>query len=498
VSAPELLPEVFSVFLEQDAGCCPFQSSGDGRDRQYRRVVDQQMDVVGFPVDLDDSNVEGVGGVPDDEFRPVKDRPSEHSPPIFDNKYEVGGESEYGAGGGSDHACPECGGCRAQYFCEACCQSASAGDPEQSDVISRTMTLCNKAADLAATLGFQRNVKGKQSLQRLAYGEVKALGMSAQPALHAIRKAASAYATLAANGKAGNLGSKSGKRWGRAFGKPVSFRSDSAVSFDDRSLSWQVNAGTISIWTVEGRMQGVPFAGHPDHIADLVSYRKGETDLVSHQGGWYLVATLDLPEVPAAPVTDFIGVDMGIVVIAATSTGQSWAGDAITYRRLKNVELRAKLQKKGTKSAKRLLRKRAGKESRFVTDVNHVISKKIVTEAQRTGRGIAIEDLTGIRARARLRKPQRVALNSWAFAQLGSFITYKAEAARVDLEIIDPAYTSQECSECHYIDKKNRIDQATFVCRNCGVTLNADDNASKVIADRARKLRGAVNLPDAA
>jgi IS605 OrfB family transposase len=59
-----------------------------------------------------------------------------------------------------------------------------------------------------------------------------------------------------------------------------------------------------------------------------------------------------------------------------------------------------------------------------------VISKRIVAEAERTGCGIALEDLKGIRGRVRLRKPQRATLHSWAFRQLGSFIGYKARRAR--------------------------------------------------------------------
>jgi IS605 OrfB family transposase len=64
---------------------------------------------------------------------------------------------------------------------------------------------------------------------------------------------------------------------------------------------------------------------------------------------------------------------------------------------------------------------------RAATDVNHQTSKRIVAEAERTGCGIAVEELTGIRDRVRLRKPQRGALHSWAFAQLGSFLAYKAK-----------------------------------------------------------------------
>lgn len=79
-----------------------------------------------------------------------------------------------------------------------------------------------------------------------------------------------------------------------------------------------------------------------------------------------------------------------------------------------------------------------------------------VAEAQRTAQGIALEDLGGIRERARLRKPQRVTLHSWSFRQLGTFIAYKAQRAGVPLMHVDPAYTSQECSQCHHIDRRNR------------------------------------------
>ncbi|MFB0630875.1 zinc ribbon domain-containing protein [Streptomyces sp. AB3(2024)] len=50
------------------------------------------------------------------------------------------------------------------------------------------------------------------------------------------------------------------------------------------------------------------------------------------------------------------------------------------------------------------------------------------------------------------------------------------------LVYVDPAYTSQECSECGYTDRKNRVGQATFACRSCGALLHADDNASHNIA----------------
>ncbi|MFD5404047.1 RNA-guided endonuclease InsQ/TnpB family protein [Streptomyces griseorubiginosus] len=102
-----------------------------------------------------------------------------------------------------------------------------------------------------------------------------------------------------------------------------------------------------------------------------------------------------------------------------------------------------------------------------------------------TGRGIALEDLTGIRERVRLRKPQRATHSSWSFAQLGQFIAYKARRAGVPVVHVDPAYTTRTCAECGHIDKANRVSQAWFACRSCGFVDHADRNSSRNIRARA-------------
>jgi putative transposase len=158
---------------------------------------------------------------------------------------------------------------------------------------------------------------------------------------------------------------------------------------------------------------------------------------------------------------------MGIVNIATTSVGHRACGGRLNRYRRRQARLRQKLQAKKSRSARRLLRKRSRKEARFAADINHQISKRIVAEAERTGQGIAVERLTGIRERVRLRKPQRATLHSWAFAQLGSFLAYKARQAGVAFVEVDPAYTSQTCSACGWVDKRNRRSQAVFTCVRC-------------------------------
>jgi IS605 OrfB family transposase len=259
-------------------------------------------------------------------------------------------------------------------------------------------------------------------------------------------------------------------------------------------LSWQVGRRRISIWTTAGRLKDVVFTASPQQLATLALYRKGESDLLRRDGMWFLNATCEVPEAPqnTDPV-DFLGIDLGIVSIATTSDGEIMAGRELNRIRARERTLRTKLQKKNTPSARRRLKKRRRKEARRARDINHKIAKHVVAEAERTGRGIALEDLTGIRERVRLRKPQRPTHSSWSFAQLGSFIAYKARKAGVPVVHVDPAYTSRTCAECGHIDKANRVSQAWFACRNCGFVDHADRNGSRNIRARAWELwrRGA-------
>lgn len=366
----------------------------------------------------------------------------------------------------------------------------------QELALAETLRVCNAAATYVSQVAFGgRDSQGRTGtkfiLQDVLYQDVKArFGLGAQPAIRVIGKTVDAYTTLRANLLEGNLGLPGSPRRTKAESKPVVFRPGAAQPFDKNCLSWQHDAGTVSIWSTHGRLRGVRFVGQPSDLKLLATNPIGETDLQFTGGHWFLIVTVTVPTTPVVePVAGFIGVDLGIVNIAHVATGRGqavadWSGGAITLRRKKNVTLRAKLQAKGTKSAKRLLKKRSKKEARFVTDVNHQVSKTIVTQAQRTGHGIAIEELTGIRERVRLRKPQQVALHSWAFAQLGGFLTYKAESAGVVIIPVDPAYTSQTCSECGFVSLLNRPHQAQFACRACGVMLHADHNAAVNIARR--------------
>ncbi len=275
------------------------------------------------------------------------------------------------------------------------------------------------------------------------------------------------------------------------------FRHHGSIAYDARILSLNLAKSTVSIWTLGGR-EKMPFVcGQAQR--KLLEFPRGETDLIFRDRKWFLNITVEVPEEKEIQAVDALGVDMGIVEIAFDSDGRSYSGSTVNKMRHRNRALRRKLQKKGTKSAKRLLKKRGHREARFVADVNHCISKSIVQTAKRTNRAIAIEDLGGIRERVRARKRERTNLHSWGFAQLGGFLAYKAERAGVPLVRVDPKNTSQRCCGCGHTEKANRKNQSEFVCKKCGHTDHADRNGAGNIRLKGLKMlgTGAFNRPNA-
>ncbi|MBB4754506.1 RNA-guided endonuclease InsQ/TnpB family protein [Actinoplanes lobatus] len=371
--------------------------------------------------------------------------------------------------------------------------------PEQASALDATLRACNTAAsEVAATareIGCYRNY----DLRKHTYQNIKTgHRLGAQAAQHVIKKVCDAYKTLTANLLNSRYGKPGSRRRRTVETNPVTFRWDAAQPYDARMLSWQYDTRTVSIWTVGGRVKNLAFTGSPDQLKALATLPVGECDLVHRDGMWFLYASVEVPEPDLIDPAGFLGVDMGIVNIAYDSDGTRYAGAKLNGYRRRQQRLRQRLQAKGTQSAKRLLARRRRKEARHAANTNHVIAKTIVTEAARTGRGIAVEQLTGIRDRVRLRKPQRVTLSSWSFHQLGTFLAYKARRAGVPLAEVDPRYTSQTCNRCGHRDKRNRLNQETFTCRSCGVVAHADHNAALNIAHRGAESWGAVSRPHVA
>jgi len=273
------------------------------------------------------------------------------------------------------------------------------------------------------------------------------------------------------------------------------FRPQGAVVYDERILSFAPTWETASILTLAGRIR-VPLhvcAYHADilHPATV----RGQADLILQQGRWYLLLVITVPEPVCAGGDRFLGVDLGIVNLATDSDGTVYSGAGVERTRRILGHRRRNLQRKGTKAAKRKLRQLSGQQARFQRDTNHVISKRIVQTAKDTGCGIALEQLTGIRNRTTVKRPQRARHANWAFFQLKSFLIYKAGLAGVAVQHVDPRNTSRQCQRCGHIAKANRQTQSQFLCVQCGFAALADHNAAVNIRQRALAARAAVMRP---
>lgn len=211
--------------------------------------------------------------------------------------------------------------------------------------------------------------------------------------------------------------------------------------------------------------------------------------------------------VPELKQGNTMGIDLGLTKLAVANTNKNKTivikGGKVKDKRNKFLKLRKRLQCKGTKSAKRLLKKLSGKENRYMRDVNFCTVKRLLNFAKINNVGyIGIEDLSGIR-NSKLRKEQRRQLNSWAFFQFRNILEYKARLTGINVTVLNPQYTSQACSMCGHTEKANRKTQKHFVCKSCGYSQNADINAAANIEFLTRLLRfnlidrASVNKPDA-
>jgi IS605 OrfB family transposase len=348
--------------------------------------------------------------------------------------------------------------------------------PEDAAKLRVTMERFNHAADFVADVAFGHRTANVYDLRRLCYREVRErFGLSSQMAQLAIKAASDAFK--------------------RDKSKRVHFKTHAAIPYDQRIMSFR-GIDRVSLLTLEGRVK-IPFVVGA-HDAQRLEWPKGQADLVYRDGKWFLYVTVDVRDASPIDPTDFVGVDLGIANIATDSDGTARAGIDVEEIRKKHNLQRKRLGRRNTKGAKKKIRRMRDKEARFRRHQNHVISKAIVQDAKRTDRGIALEDLQGIRERVTARGGDaRNRLGNWGFAQLGDFIVYKARLAGVSVEFVDPAYTSQTCHACGHCERSNRKSRDRFHCQACGHQAHADVNAARNIRARAlaKRALGLGNQP---
>jgi putative transposase len=356
---------------------------------------------------------------------------------------------------------------------------------EQAELLQRTMeTYCNALNYISQVAHGLGNCRNYLTLHRSVYYEVRErFGLKSQQTISAERQVAAAYKTMKANGN----------EQGKAS---FNFRGGLLLQ-QGRDYGLKVEQGVVGITTLAGR-QPIAFSCG-DFQRQHFDWGMGSATLVKRRGVFWLhvVFWREVEEAAEEAAETVIGVDRGMNYLAVTRAPDGGTvfhgGGPVKQRKHHYRRVRASLQathalarsaSEGTKGAKRTLKRLSGREKRYQRAVNHVVSKEIAAFAASYPQPvIVLEELGGIRQRAKQRKAQRGDFHSWALPlayQLAQFVEYKAAASSIPVVYVDPRGTSQSCSSCGAKGTRRRHD---FSC-SCGYLDHADRNAASNIAQR--------------
>ena len=239
------------------------------------------------------------------------------------------------------------------------------------------MAEANACCNRLSAWAWENQTFGQYALHRAQYAFQRAAsGLTAQVVVRCNGKVADAY----------KLDKKA----------PRVFRPDGAIAYDDRILRWYVDKGQVSIWVIGGRLK-LPFVCG-DYQRALLAFQQGESDLAFHGGEFYLLTTCNLPDPPLVETDGVLGVDLGIVNLATDSAGRAYSGEPIKACRRRAKRVRALLQSRGTKNARKHLRRIRRRTVNYQRWVNHNIGKQLVQNALLSRKALALENLSGITA----------------------------------------------------------------------------------------------------
>lgn len=340
-----------------------------------------------------------------------------------------------------------------------CCKLMTT--PAAADALVETSQRFSDACNHVLKISVKEETNNAIKLHKLCYTDVrKGFGLSANLAVRSIRRVVSCMTKLKGNRK-----------------RPKEFKPKS-IDYDARIFSYKEVSESVSLTTTRGRISIPMLLGEHQRKA-LIGQNPTSATVINKAGVWYIHITVEF-EGESRQGDGVLGIDLGVDNIATASTGLIIEGKTRQEFKKKRAKVRASLQSKGKKSTKKVLKKLSGYESRRIKQENHVLSRQLVEEAKRHNCGvIRMEQLKDIRCRTKTwNKHLNRMVAGWSFYQLQQFVTYKAIALGIVVELINPAYTSQTCHQCLNLGSRNG---ERFNCLTCG-EQHADVNASHVIA----------------
>ncbi|QUW23868.1 transposase [Sporosarcina sp. Marseille-Q4063] len=321
-----------------------------------------------------------------------------------------------------------------------------------------------EALNFASGIAHRSNIRVNSSLQKITYQSLREkFKLKSQMACSVSRSVVAKYKSMDSNGVKNTLAIYKRSEYDLVRNRDYSFRGD-----------------TISLNTIYGRVvSNYNTKGMKNFFNG--TWKFGTAKLIARKNKYYLHIPMSkkVPTLDQNNLMNLVGVDLGINFIATiydnSGKTQFFSGKQIKQKRAHFKMLRQELQRKRTPSARRRLKKIGGRENRWMTDVNHQITKTLVNQYGENTLFV-LENLSGIRkSLEKVRRKNRYTSVSWAFAQFRDFLTYKSQLCKSEVLLVDPKYTSQDCPKCSHRDKNNRNKRLRlFTCKKCNYSSNDD------------------------
>lgn len=365
--------------------------------------------------------------------------------------------------------------------------------PEQKSDLDQTSLAYRDALNHASAVAFENGKTSNQKkLHQLVYAELRGCHkLCSQMACSVTREVAAKYKAFWTKAKQNKALKDAGRKVKRYKGldKPPRFTSRTLTYVYGRDMTFKPNRH-VSIGTLKGRIV-VPYEGFSKHLQWIQEGAEvGESKLYYQKSKqqYYLLVSLSVETQEQSPnyYVEAVGVDVGqrYHLTASNTSGKALfvSGKQARQRKEHYARRRRELQQKGTRSAKRRLMALSGRERRFIADVNHKSSYQVLKQFPQSMVGVeALEHIrqrterrSSVKASAKQKRANRHK-SQWSFAELHSFLTYKAPLYGSLLVKVDADYTSQQCPRCGHTSKANRKGAGLlFSCEECAYKLHAD------------------------
>ena len=335
---------------------------------------------------------------------------------------------------------------------------------EQSEYLQQTISQITKALNYISNFVYSNNCYKQKELNDKTYYYLReSFGLKSQMAQSCMKTVLAKYKSAKSNGHKLSL---------------VEFNNPEYDLVWNRDYS--INKDVFSINSLNGRLK-IPYELNGMEKYFDGSYSFGTSKLIKKKSKYYLhiPVTKDYPNCELSNINNIVGIDLGLNFIATTydSKGNTkfFNGKPIKHIRGKYKELRKQLQEKQTPSSRKRLKVIGQRENRYITDINHQITKALI-DHYGSNTLFVFEDLGGVRkSTEKVKIKDRYVSVSWSYYQFQKMLEYKASLVGSKVIYVNPKHTSQMCPKCGHIEKSNRDKKNhIFCCKNCNYKSNDD------------------------